>query len=856
VQSTKSQVTIDTIGTVLDLSVTVDITHSYVADLTAYLVSPSLKQVQLFSNIGGEFNDLKNLTFSDTAAKSITEITPADWNNGYSGTWRPIESLSTLVGEDAAGIWTLVISDTVPHDTDGKLNSWSLNLRTGEEFRVTDENGFYSFDNLPAGTYNVREVPGPAPWVQDDPAVTDIPSATWANGTWTVTVEDQDDFNLVPPDAHRNVVNVDFGNYGPLGALQGVVYKDLNVDSSKAIGEPGLPGWTVYIDSLTDGTLGQFDRDVVDTTLNSDTGAAINHGFPVESKIWVGDVASITDLDLSLNIVHDFDADLTATLISPSGTRVKLFTGLGGNGVNYQITSFDDDATGSITTGSAPFDGTFQPMEPLSKFNGENSSGFWTLEIIDNSAANDGFLNQWSMTFKGDELNTVTDTQGHYSFDHLAPGTYQLAARKNPGWTPTEGDRSVTVDSSAIIDENLGFKVPVLVGDYSGQGSVGLAGYVTWRKQSGSSGPGLPSDGNSDDNVDQTDYILWRENFGNYVDDFGNAPADSEPVFVPSKTYGVIEIPGEVDAFGFDAIAGHKYQLQVTNVTLNGATLRLIGADGTTLLGTSSESSPFIEWTAPADGTYFADVRGLTASSVGTYAIAISEDPTGTSAANATLVAVGDTTTGATVPAGETDWYRFTAIAGTQYHVEAQLETLANATVTLLDTNGVTQLASATGASPSFDSPTLGSAVYFITVTSATSGTYNLSLSALPGPSAGLADSPAPSSMFVSSSAAASSSMLDAVAFDSSSSPVLWAFSTSSNSSPSKVQQASGSPSQVNDEALLALLSLHGDAVSGSGSSDSGIAASGTNEYGEDSGDESFEGVDAMFELVGGTARV
>jgi len=365
VASTQSQIKVETIGSILDLSVTLDIDHTYIGDLTAYLVSPSLKQIQLFSNVGGEFNDINNLTLSDSAAKSISQITPSDWApGGYSGTWRPVGNLSDLIGDDSAGLWTLVISDTVGHD-EGTLNSWSLNLRSGEEFRVTDNDGNYKFGNLPAGTYKVREVQGDPPWQQHDPAITDIPAATWADGTWTVTIDEHDNFNLDPPDAHRNVVGVDFANFGPLGTLEGYVYKDQNGNSFKNAGEAGLSGWTVFLDSKTAGTLGAFDTGIVDDTFNSSSSAAINHVFPVSSKIWVGDVSAVTDIDVALNISHDFDSDLTATLVSPSGTRVKLFTGLGGSGHDF-VSSFDDSASQSITTGSAPFNGAFQPMELLS----------------------------------------------------------------------------------------------------------------------------------------------------------------------------------------------------------------------------------------------------------------------------------------------------------------------------------------------------------------------------------------------------------------------------------------------------------------------------------------------------------
>ena len=50
-------------------------------------------------------------------------------------------------GDDAAGIWTLSITDTVAGD-EGILNSWSLSFGSGELFQTTDASGNYQFDNL------------------------------------------------------------------------------------------------------------------------------------------------------------------------------------------------------------------------------------------------------------------------------------------------------------------------------------------------------------------------------------------------------------------------------------------------------------------------------------------------------------------------------------------------------------------------------------------------------------------------------------------------------------------------------------------------------------------------------------
>jgi hypothetical protein len=71
-------------------------------------------------------------------------------------------------------------------------------------------------------------------------------------------------------------------------------------------------------------------------------------------------------------------------LISPSGTRVKLFADVGGFGDNFHLTTFDDSAPTSITSGTPPFTGTFRPQEPLSILVGEDVQGEWNLELTEN----------------------------------------------------------------------------------------------------------------------------------------------------------------------------------------------------------------------------------------------------------------------------------------------------------------------------------------------------------------------------------------------------------------------------------------------------------------------------------------
>ena len=116
----------------------------------------------------------------------------------------------------------------------------------------------------------------------------------------------------------------------------------------------------------------------------------------LSSTIEITDSFSILDLDIQLNITHSRDSDLRVALISPDGTRIELFDGIGGE--NLTDTVFDDDAALSILDGAAPYTGSFRPLGDLSLLEGASVSGTWTLEIADQARRMTGTLNIWSLT--------------------------------------------------------------------------------------------------------------------------------------------------------------------------------------------------------------------------------------------------------------------------------------------------------------------------------------------------------------------------------------------------------------------------------------------------------------------------
>ena len=107
-----------------DVNVTLSLTHSFLADLDIYLVSPLGTRVELVTDLVSNEPDMISTTFDNVAPTGIlTGSSP------FTGRFRPEGTLEDLNGENPSGIWTLEITDDNPTDF-GTLKSWALNIET------------------------------------------------------------------------------------------------------------------------------------------------------------------------------------------------------------------------------------------------------------------------------------------------------------------------------------------------------------------------------------------------------------------------------------------------------------------------------------------------------------------------------------------------------------------------------------------------------------------------------------------------------------------------------------------------------------------------------------------------------
>ncbi len=102
--------------------VTLNLEHTFDADLDIFLIAPNGLILVLSTDNGGAGNNYTNTIFDDQGSALVTNgIAP------FTGTFRPQDSLALLAGVQALGDWTLFIVDDQNID-EGILLDWSIQL--------------------------------------------------------------------------------------------------------------------------------------------------------------------------------------------------------------------------------------------------------------------------------------------------------------------------------------------------------------------------------------------------------------------------------------------------------------------------------------------------------------------------------------------------------------------------------------------------------------------------------------------------------------------------------------------------------------------------------------------------------
>ncbi|WP_446389400.1 SdrD B-like domain-containing protein [Coleofasciculus sp. B1-GNL1-01] len=352
---------------------------------------------------------------------SNTTVTGVDFGN--------VEEFGSISGQKFEDI----DGDGIKDAGEAGLAGWTIfidandngSLDAGETNTTTDANGNYSFTDLSAGNYTIREV---------------------QQAGWQQTTSNPSDINIT---SGTDTTGVDFGNF-QLGSISGQKFEDIDGDGVKDAGEAGLAGWTIFIDSDNDGVL---DAGETSTTTDSNGDYSFT-GLTVETY---------TIREVQQAGWQQTTTNPSAINITSSGTTVT-----GVNFGNFQLGSIsgqkfeDTDGDGVKDTGEAGLDG-------------------WTIFI---DANNNGSLDTG-------ETSTNTDANGNYSFTDLTAGDYTIREEQKTGWEQTTSNPSainITSSGTTVTGVNFGnFQLGSISGqkfeDIDGDGvkdagETGLAGWT------------------------------------------------------------------------------------------------------------------------------------------------------------------------------------------------------------------------------------------------------------------------------------------------------------------------------------------------------------------------------------------
>ncbi|NUL81648.1 MAG: S8 family serine peptidase [Armatimonadetes bacterium] len=245
-----------------------------------------------------------------------------------------------------------------------------------------------------------------------------------------------------------------------------------------------------------------------------------------EHTINVADAHAVAKVRVRVRFNHTFNGDLVVSLVHPDGTAIVLSNRRGGSGDNFgsganncsgTFTVFDDDAATPISSGSAPFAGTFRPDQALSGLNGKATNGDWKIRIADVAGGDSGTLFCWQL-----ELTYRTPICCDVALGPRVPwytidgggGTFSTGGGFTIGGTAGQHDANVNPQTApGGFALKGGFWLEPLLGDVNGDGCVDDIDLARVLSAFGMSGP-LNEDVNGDGIVDDVDLAIVLSQFG------------------------------------------------------------------------------------------------------------------------------------------------------------------------------------------------------------------------------------------------------------------------------------------------------------------------------------------------------
>lgn len=467
---------------------TVNLSISEVRDgnLQITLISPNGTSSTLYQNSSDNGQNFVNTTFSDNAGQSIFGGTAP-----YTGTFTPVSSLNPHTGQPVNGNYRLVILNNGTNDT-AILHNWSItinstapspsslslgNLMDQNADTITNQDVTAApFFGLTPG--DVFMVPTPAPTVPVNFDLTGnnlFPTPPYNQQTLPLIVSGPRLVNTTTPAPGYQPGSPDtLVLNGTVSSLDLHFDRDMNPSTVTPASVLRIMGPAGQITGPQTFTLPPASQN---QTIPSGAGTSLSSTITVPTD---NGTFPISRLAVAINAEVVQNSAITAFLIAPNGNRIQLFSGLGGS--NFTNTVLDDSATRLITAGTAPYSGTFQPVNSLQAFvkpNGvpmdlapSKTQNKWTLQLVNSKQGNVGKLISWSLIATPEISITPNPTNSDPT--PASPRTYRINFPQQTlsGTYTAQLAASITSAAGDALDSNLNAGVEVLNGGGANVGTT------------------------------------------------------------------------------------------------------------------------------------------------------------------------------------------------------------------------------------------------------------------------------------------------------------------------------------------------------------------------------------------------
>lgn len=259
-----------------------------------------------------------------------------------------------------------------------------------------------------------------------------------------------------------------------------IFYKIKAVDISSSHNTGSLP---------STGYFGFLITDQAFTSFCKDTYVPIRDNQVSYDTLFIPQTGTIVDFNFKMeSLIHTYDGDITFSITSPTGIEVILSNQRGSGGDNFINTVFDDSASVAISSGTAPFTGSFRPESPLNVFNGLEIHGNWILKVNDQATSDTGRVERYCLNIIYNAILAVNNNQ--------VPVKYELGQNyPNPFNPVTKVKYSVPKQSFVLIKiyDILGREVKTLVNEMKSAGNYEIefnashfaSGVYFYRMESG-----------------------------------------------------------------------------------------------------------------------------------------------------------------------------------------------------------------------------------------------------------------------------------------------------------------------------------------------------------------------------------